>query len=622
MHHSPSLSGRRGWLLPWIVGILLATLLFAVLSATLDLRYYGSDDTPILRSFMGYEGGVPAQFHLYLHTAFAWLLHGLALLFPGVSWFSILQLFLLWFSCAVIGKSLAAGRPSPPPLAGKTKRGLTLLPPLAAAAIFLLVFGAYVLCRISYTTTASLLGAAAVAQLLSVDVHACPGRILRGMGLSIALLLCCYCLRQISVLPPLAFWALGLGGKLLSRGRIKALLHGALLCALCFAVFAGIRAAEISLRGAQDFLAWHRARIQAFDYTHFGPDQSADTLEKLGWSPAEMLLLTNWFFMDANISTEAFQTLYEAQPEASHTFGDRAAGIPGALAEFGAREPAYVLACWALLALWLFVLLAPAREAVPDHPAACRGKLPALLALPLGAALMGYLAYQGRMPLRAVASVLFPLGTFLCMGLPGLSSRTRFPVVGSAISNPETGVGSRVPALLALLACLVLCGLSVGATAQRVFAPMDPEAEAWLDIPGQLDAYALENPDVIIIHDMTLVLDRRLFPDTAEGIPGNILFWGGWPARSPSWLYQLAQYGIDGNTFTAHDFLRDNLVLASTDGEPCLSLVSYVSEIVGPVDWEVYSMYGYINTFQLYEVEPWEDFEDAADLAGISFLHS
>ena len=36
------------------------------------------------------------------------------------------------------------------------------------------------------------------------------------VGLSIALLLCCYCLRQISVLPPLAFWALGLGGKILS----------------------------------------------------------------------------------------------------------------------------------------------------------------------------------------------------------------------------------------------------------------------------------------------------------------------------------------------------------------------------------------------------------------------
>jgi len=133
---------------------------------------------------------------------------------------------------------------------------------------------------------------------------------------------------------------------------------------------------------------------------------------------------------------------------------------------------------------------------------------------------------------------------------------------------------------------------------------MDPEAQARTAAPMQLDEFAVDNPDVIIIYDLALALgDGRLFPGASEALPSNALFWGGWPARSPSWHYQLAQYGIDGNAFTAHDFLRDNLVLASTDGEPWQSLVTYVSEIVGPVDWEVYSMNGYINAFQLYEDE-------------------
>ena len=626
---------RRNKTLPWILGVLLATLLFAALLFMAGFSYSGSDDTPILRSFMGYEGGVPAQFHLYLHTAFAWLLHGLALLFPGTAWFSILQLFLLWLSCTVIGKScIQAAVTSCISSAGPTKRGLTLLAGLAAAITYLPMFGAFASCRISYTTTATLLGAAAVAQLLSVDAHARPGQILRGMGLSIVLLLCCYCLRQINVLPPLAFWALALGGKIFSLGKtakgvkpaaegdgadtasadrkpavhrlpacskIKPLLQGALLCVLCFGVFAGVRAAEIDLRGLRGFLDWQRARIQLFDYSSFTAEQTPETLEKLGWSPAKMTLVSYWFFMDSDISTEAFQILYEAQPEASYTFGDRLAGIPQALDFIWRAEPPYRYACWALLALWAFALLAPQAGNQPpgrSRRAANWQKITTLLALPLGAAMLLYLAYQGRLPARAAASVLFPLGAFLCLGLfpwPGSEARSSVP------GRTPVLAGCRV---IALAACLALCGFSANATAQRLLTKPDPEAQASSVAPSQLDEFAIDNPDVIIIYDLALGLgDRRLFPDTSAGVPGNTLFWGGWPARSPSWLYQLAQYGIDGNAFTAHDFLRDNLVLASTDGAPWESMMAYVGEAVGPVDWEVYSMYGYINAFQLYEDE-------------------
>ena len=655
---------RRKMALSWVVGILLATLLFAALHLMTDFSFSGTDDTPILRSFMGYEGGVPAQFNMILHTAFAWLLHGLALLFPGVAWFSILQLFLLWLSCAVIGKSCVQAAWTSSLFSVKSmKRSLAFLTGLAAAIIFLPMFGAFALCRISYTTTAALLGAAAVAQLLSVDVHARPSQILRGMGLSIALLLCCYCLRQINVLPPMAFWVLGLTGKIFSLGRavngaepastgedgangafasrepavrrprprskMRPLLLGALLCALCFGAFAGVRAAEIHHRGLRDFLDWQHARIQLLDYSSFTGEPTPETLEKLDWSPAKMELVSYWFFMDSDISTEAFQTLYETQPEASYTIGDRLAGIPRTLDFFGRAEPPYRYACWAFLALWVLALLVPQA----DGQSADKGRrslnwqrITILLALPLGAVMLLYLAYQGRLPARAAASVLFPLGAFLCLGL--------FPRPGGDVRNSVPGrttalAGCRV---IALTACLALCGFSIDATTQRLLVEPDPESQARSVAPSQLDEYAIDNPDVIIIYDLSLALcDGRLFPDTSGGIPGNTLFWGGWPARSPSWMYQLAQYGIDGSAFTARDFLRDNLVLATTDGVPSELIRTYVSEIAGPADWEVYSIYDYITVFQLYEEEDWEDYEEhedyedangAEDLVATSYLHS
>ncbi len=188
--------------IPWLWGILTATLFVAILAATTVMTYYGNDDIPILRSFLGYDGGVPAHYHPMIHTVFAWLLYGLTLLFPGVAWFSILQLFLLWFSAAVIVKnfSFAALKSHRPAWAG------SLL-----GLLFLFGFTAYITARVSFTTTAALVGAAAVAQLLGLDCETASNRSLfRGILLSVLLLMACYGLRQVSLLPPLLFWGLGL----------------------------------------------------------------------------------------------------------------------------------------------------------------------------------------------------------------------------------------------------------------------------------------------------------------------------------------------------------------------------------------------------------------------------
>lgn len=39
-------------------------------------------------------------------------------------------------------------------------------------------------------------------------------------------------------------------------------------------------------------------------------------------------------------------------------------------------------------------------------------------------------------------------------------------------------------------------------------------------------SYALSEEDMFIIHDLTLSGDRNLFPDTSEGQPHNVSFWG------------------------------------------------------------------------------------------------
>ena len=593
-------------LAPWIAGLLAATLLFALLFVFTGFRYSGNDDSPILRSFMGYEGGTPARFNLYTHTAFAWLLYGLALAFPGVAWFSILQLFLLWFSCVVIVKGLVSCA---------RVNGCPLWMGVLGGCLFIAAFAVFTLCRISYTTTGALAGAAAVAQILGVDCRRGSfAQILRGTALSIALLLCCYCLRQISVLPPLVFWLLALAWMALERcrpsrpvspepvpasgkeapapssgqtqadiqGNAKPFLITALICALCFGVFAGVRAMELNALNLGDYLAWQDARIQLIDYAGF-EDADMAALPDVGWTEAQTTLVMNWFFMDANITTQAFQTLHDAL--VADTPANSVRSSLQTLSGFLAANPAYVPACGVLGLLGLAGMLPLVRrrgQGIGRSLAVGAGLLSAV-------AMLLFLGYRGRLPMRAVASVFFPLAVFLlCLSM-----------------RPPRPVKTRNAAAITLLVCagcIALAAASFSRTIPLLNPTIDPEIQYRLEaIPADLNEYALDNPDILIIYDTSLTGDNRLFPDTSDGIPPNLMFWGGWPAHSPSWLHQLSVYGIDGNALTAQDFLRGNVILASTDAQPWESFIAYVQESSeGIVDWDFYE-YGYVSFFQLYE---------------------
>ena len=386
------------------------------------LPIHGSDDAPILRSFMGYEGGAPATFHLYLHTALAWLLWGLAKLFPGVAWFSIVQLLLLWFSQVVIVKSFAQL---------SRRRGYTVWLGALAGLLFLLCYTVFITARISYTTTAALLGAAAVAQLASVDL----GRERRGgvfgpiVG-SALLLLCAYCLRQISVLPPLCFWLLALAIKLLTAfgkkrrpwAKAKPVLAGALATALLFGTFAAVREADIRLSNTRPLLDWQAERIKLFDYSDFDETTRPETLAQIGWSDSEFTLFTYWYFLDDNMSTEALRTLnvQQAADDAALTAGDRLSATLALVQDCLRQNPAIRYGVWAAV----FMALAGLFMAAFRRKRNPWAWLAIVLAVLGGAALLLYLGYSGRLPMRAAASVLYPCAAFLwCAWLGAFASR-------------------------------------------------------------------------------------------------------------------------------------------------------------------------------------------------------
>ncbi len=251
------------------------------------------------------------------------------------------------------------------------------------------------------------------------------------------------------------------------------------------------------------------------------------------------------------------------------------------LAAFPEENRAFMPGIW--LALALLVLAAAGAAGLPGG----RRTLLMLAGLALlTGALLFYLAFaKGRMPLRAALMALLPAAAMVFALLP----------------EAFCARGGRIMMAVALVACVGLCAWQ-GALQIPSLLP-DEEREAELGNPVEdLLEYALSDESMLIIHDNILAGDLRLFPDTSEGIPHNVSFWGGWGLRSGESIRQFANFGIDLLHFPPETFLRDDVLFAATVVDPPPKfMLNYLREKVDPnVDCMLYGENGFVYFFQFY----------------------
>ncbi len=536
---------------PWMIGLLTASALLAALSLWGGLRYENSDDILFVKGFLGFEGGIPVSFTLYTHTFLAWLLYGLSVLVPRVAWFSVFQVGLLWLSVATMMKCALRMRR----WAG-----------MAACLLYLGVFAAFACARVSYTTTAALAGAAAVMQLME-----CETAVRRAPGLAWAalLLLAAYSLRQMVVLPVLAYALLALGWQGLrarqAHGSMRpALLSAAVLCALVLA-FAGVREWEITARGQRDALAWQQSRIELFDYTSFEQDIAPALEAETGLTAKQTRLVQSWYFWDEAIDADVFRVLREGYRDEARE------DVFSKLGSFFAQNPRYGCAVLFLAALLLWILLGDRKPR--------SASLAAALAALGGLALLLYLCWRGRVLFRGLDTVLFPCGALLL----GLALRVEAP-------------GRKAAA--AICAAAVLAAGADGLLTLDILK----EKPDWVSQQreDELERFALSHPDKLIARDPNLLRDTRLFPDVGAGVPANTIIWGDWYCRMPGWHQQMRAFGLDEEHFTLADWTNSALVFATVEDAPPDALLEGVSEALGrEARAELFGAEGTLRFYQL-----------------------
>lgn len=562
---------KRG--LCWLYAALMTAALMAFVLGLTEVRFAVNDDAGILRAFMGYESGAPARFHIYIHGLLALPLCWLSTAFPALPWFTYLQLALLALACVVSAKSIMQ-------LFVKNEKPLWLGAVFAAAFLLTLCFKYIV--RLTFTQTSAMLGAAAILQMFSVEHDRGAWRVVLGMAGALALVALSYSLRQITALPVLAYCGLAfvvLYARHYHRKRpVKPMLVSLLLVVVVMGGLAGVRELEIRNSGAQAYLEWQESNTDVIDFYGLA-NVPEEAFRLAGWDGATQAMAGKWCFLDSDISTEAFRTL-EAYMDAhdARTLSDRLRAAWDTFAGVLRANPQDVRCLLIAVIAGVFALIGLIRSRR-------RVELPGLLAAAFGALVMvAYLAYGGRLPLRALLMVLLPLAAFV------------FALLPSAVSRRG-----------ALAVCAALC---VGLTAWCLYAIVpgvlpDPQEELELgNAMGDLEEYALSEEDSLFIYDDTLVgADLRAFPKYPDGVPHNVTFWGGWGLRSPESMQQFERFGIDLNDFDPAALLREDVFIASGRVDPPPQVIlNWLHEKLGEsIDWEIWSEYGNVYIFHFYE---------------------
>ena len=561
-------SARSCWL--WGAGI--TALLWGFLLCFSDIYFAANDDQFILRAMTGFQPGGTPDFHPFLLGFYVYPLRWLQHFFPGVAWYSLLELLLLALALTVILKSLLqcwlrAGR--------RLRTGLLLCAGYAA------LYGSNYLARVTFTVTGAMLGAAAVAQILSIDCQSASDRsLLRAMTLAILLLILCYGLRQLSLVPVLGYCGIAFllrfcsffgFGKQTKRSARPMLVAAGLALLILGGLFAG-RALEIRLKQKQDALQWQQARSQVLDYINL-ESLPSEALESVGWTDEQRILLDKWNTMDEAISTEALRSVRKNwyNSETTTTAG-------AAIEDLRWRSPWFVQTMVVLFGLGLFALFCAFRN--------CRENPWLPLALLMTGLLcflfFCYLALKGRLPYRAVTVALLPAAAMV------------FCLLGECpLPTARKGWRAALGILLAVSMAAPLPAL-LGAVRRRR-SPWDYNAHA------DMDAQALAHPDLLLIYSTELVNDMRMFPDTSQGVPQNLTFWGGWSRGSEEYTAKLAAFGLDGEHFTAADWLRPALRFISLKEAPDEALLAYLRSELGPVEWEAEKVSAGLYFFRFFQ---------------------
>lgn len=541
----------------WAFAALVALFVLAFAAATTTITFYENDDLNIAWALAGYRSGTPSFSHPFVNCVTAFLVSSLYALLPSIPWWLAFQLCGMFLGMTAVG-------------AGALKIAFSRRAPLLLPVLLMGMFCAglffYPVVLVTFTTSSAILGAGAAALALAFDRDDSK-RLQRLYVALIALLLAGSLLVRNSSGLAAACFVLGalmcrIVRFLLEKDRLHArrMLRCALVCAVTLIALVDLNAYGRKALNPDGFLAFEEARASYMDYPHDGYGQIPSVYDENGWNATLVSLVDAWFYMDENVTAEAFNRIVGASSYARMGVSERVAYSARALGAFLSK---YQLARYlgALLLMGVAALIVMALFHRRNWQPFVTGLLLALG----GAALIAYLLYAGRINLRVWMSVCIP--TCVCVWLCVLALYRR------------EGVGPRLRlARGALIGALLLASLFCSYKTMRTV--LSYESDEMLARSQAVTQYALDHPQNVYIRDVYVANNVDALSVYPERKPTNLLDWGGCDMYTRARTAQLERNGLP--TPYADAFLLDNVYYVCEPAQPYLPLLaSYMRERYG-----------------------------------------
>lgn len=544
----------------YLISLILVSLIFVLVYLKMGVRFETNDDGQIMSVLAGYYSGEPSVNMVFVNYIFAGIVSGLYRVFPKLAWYTILHVGMLWLANICICKTI---------MKICVRKSLPVYIPLFLYGVFYLIFLLYPTVCLQFTTTPAVLGGGSCLLLCEMsNTDSMKSKILDAC-LSIFFMFWAYIFRPWSgrvMLGYIIFSLIctilekGLNYNISNRGILKIYLNNfirPLLCCLIIFVLCGtselINDIQRSNFEWKSFSEYHKARSNYTDYIKPSFEEDAEFYREAGFSAGLYTMVSNWFFMDERINKELFSNVVEKTNKTNRTFENALCNIKVYFKNVILKEGIVHVVSGGLLILflWDFMLLLSCNDRKIFG-------LELLGTIIIFFILFFYLNYIGRLPDRAYNLISIPLSLFLI----------RMNLTNSAIETY-----CYIPRKLFAMCCILLFLLLFQKGYEKKYWENGYNNSAFAnEVKKEIDLYAIENPDKIIIHSMELALNPApLSVYDKDKTPHNLFFWGGSTMYSPAYSEKLKNNNLV--SLFAKNFTDNNVYYMGVEGSQSLEIL-------------------------------------------------
>lgn len=562
-----------------VIALFVTIVFFAVLYIKSAIVFFINDDENIMYTLAGYYTGGNTADHSFVNYFLGVILRAAYEVFPGIPWYGIFHVVILFLSVTVIGKSI---------LKISYKNNIPLFYPVCIFSSLCVICYVSPIILMQFTTTSTLAGTAALALFFAAqdDETSSKWKYI-DIGLSIVFLLVCYmhrkntgyiilcyyaltalyrCIRKIIFSQkPFIFWQRGKN----CRKNIG------VLCIGLVSIFIVAFGSQNIFRATQEwdeFYKYDEARFKMTDYPHDSIYDNPELYEELGWTESlyELAGTSFWFFMDDRIDVDSFEKISETGYNSSQ-LADISTIIGRAVQLVKTEYVALTHTICCVLLLIVALALSIKNRNVLDFLMAC--------CIVGGAFCMSfYLCLRGRFILRAFQVIMIPaillLGLLILKGWNEPIKKTKKKKLIQSIS-------------------VVVLGLAVFAVGLNTYWKAGYEAAVRVEKTERtlsLEEYAINNPENMYIYDTSLTFRYSPFTAYKDKYPSNVMFWGGMGWNSPAFNEQIRINNLESSNSDA--FFQENVYYVTYpgyvlgDGTTMMDMfVSYMQDTYGPVEF-------------------------------------